>query len=191
MSYFDNSPGLVDDLSPAPPAAAQPAAAPAAAAVDPGAAQDRAAELEALARQADGLPYGSEVRTHIARGVESLGGDAAAGAAAAEEWEATFRAHGIAQPDVLQLIEVGLAVERGGPPSEDVEQQWLREIPERLCQEFGSPEAAERAADLAAAYVGRDPQLLAWLEETRLGSHPRVVLAIAKAAHNARRAGKF
>lgn len=211
MPFYDASPGMIDDIpkaeapapAPAPAPGAKPAPAPPAPTyVDnlsaPPASPADAAEVKArstlvdkLAAQADAMPHGSEVGVSLTRAAEGSGlmGDAAA--AVASEWADTFKAHGIAATDAMQLVDIGASIHRNGPPDEATEAVWLSEVVEGLRREFGSPEAAERAADLAGAWVARDPRLLAWLEATRLGSHPRVVLALAKAAHTAHKAGKW
>lgn len=214
MAFYDNSPGMVDDIEPVAPAADPPQ--PAAPAADPapparsepppgfyfadlGAppappppdAAGRAAAVAELVQSADGLPLGSDVGVALTRAAADLGQDAEAAAATAAEWGDTFRAHGIAQNDAHDCISAAMTIERDGIPDEDTEAAWLPEVQERLAREFGGQEAGERAADLARAFVARDPALLAYLERTRLGSHPRVVLAIAKAAHKARNAGRF
>lgn len=218
MAFYDNSPDLVDDIpkaeapaptrdSAAPPA---PAAPPAAAAppapgyyiadlsappspppADAAEIEGRASFVDTLAAQADAMPHGSEVAVHLGRAAEAAGlaGDEAA--AVAGEWAATFKAHGVSAVDAVDLTDIGARVYREGIPDESTEAGWVSQINERLRSEFGSAEAAERAADLARAWVARDPRLCDWLERTRLGSHPRVVLALAKAAHNARKAGRF
>lgn len=201
MSFYDNSPGMVDDIPPAvstPPADAAPepgkpvpAAGPAA---PPAAAPDaagRAAAVAELEKSADGLPLGSDVGVALTRAAAELGQDEASAATTAAEWLSTFKAHGIAQGDAHDCISAAMTIERDGIPDEDTEAAWLPEVQERLAREFGGEEAGERAADLARAFVARDPALLAYLERTRLGSHPRVVLAIAKAAHKAHAAGKW
>ena len=151
----------------------------------------REAELAELGKASDGLPFGADVGVALTRAAHDVGASAAEAEAVTAEWLGTFAAHGIAQDDAHTLIEIGASVTRGGPPSEEMEAGWISEIEDRLAREFGGQEAAERAADLAAAYIARDKRLCEWLEATRLGGHPRVVLAIAKAAHNARKAGKF
>jgi hypothetical protein len=203
-AFYDNSPGMVDDIitppapgaAPTPPAAADPPAstdtpAPPTPPADAAEVKARIALVDTLAAQADALPHGSEVAVHLGRAAEAAGlaGDEAA--AVAGEWQATFRAHGVSAGDAVDLITIGAGIHRDGPPDEDTEAGWVREVNDRLRSEFGSAEAAERAADLARAWVARDPRLCAWLERTRLGSHPRVVLALARAAHNARKAGRF
>lgn len=205
-AFYDNSPGMVDDLTPAPtaPAAPAPAVAPPAPSytadlsAPPAPPPANAAEVKArgslvdtLAAQADAMPHGSEVAVHLGRAAEAAGlaGDDAA--AVASEWAGTFKAHGIAANDAVQLIDIGASIHRDGPPDEATEVGWLREVDERLRREFGSAEAADRAADLARAWVQRDARLCDWLERTRLGSHPRVVVALAKAAHTAHKAGKW
>ncbi|GCL64952.1 hypothetical protein [Pseudaquabacterium pictum] len=207
-AFYDNSPGMVDDLTPPPAAPAAPAAPPAAATppasntadmsappapppADAAEVKARGSLVETLAAQADAMPHGSEVVVHLGRAAEAAGlaGDDAA--AVASEWAGTFKAHGIAANDAVQLVDIGASIHRDGPPDEATEVEWLREVDERLRREFGSAEAADRAADLARAWVQRDARLLAWLEATRLGSHPRVVLALAKAAHTAHKAGKW
>lgn len=212
MSFYDNSPGMVDDIPPAvstPPAdaapepgkpapaagpAAPPAAAPAPKPAAPAAAPDAAGRVAAVAeleKDADGLPLGSDVGVALTRAAAELGQDEASAAAVASEWLDTFKAHGIAQGDAHDCISAAMTIERDGIPDEDTEAAWLPDVQERLAREFGGQEAGERAADLARAFVARDPALLAYLERTRLGSHPRVVLAIAKAAHKAANAGKW
>lgn len=206
MAYYDNSPDLVDDIpkaeAPAPPpdSAAPPApgyyiadlsAPPPPPPADAAEIEGRASFADTLAAQADALPFGSEVGVHLGRAAEAAGlaGDEAA--AVVNEWGATFKAHGISASDAMDLTTIGARIQRDGIPDEATEAGWISEINDSLRREFGSAEAAERAADLARAWVARDPRLCDWLETTRLGSNPRVVVALAKAAHKARNAGRF
>ena len=151
----------------------------------------RTALVDTLAAQADALPHGSEVAVHLGRAAEAAGlaGDEAA--AVVNEWSATFKAHGVSASDAMDLTTIGARIQREGIPDEATEAGWVSEINEGLRREFGSAEAAERAANLAGAWVARDPRLLAWLEATRLGSHPKVVIALAKAANTAFKAGRW
>lgn len=153
--------------------------------------EGRASFSDTLAAQADAMPHGSEVAVHLGRAAEAAGlaGDEAA--AVAGEWAATFKAHGVSAADAVDLTDIGARIYREGIPDESTEAGWVSQINERLRSEFGSAEAAERAADLARAWVARDARLCDWLERTRLGSHPRVVVALAKAAHTAQKAGKW
>lgn len=152
---------------------------------------DRGKLAERLAQESDALPHGPEVRVALIRAAESAGNLDTEAQAVADEWAGTFAAHGISARDAVELTGIGAGVQRDGIPDEATEERWLREIPERLRFEFGSAEAAERAAELARAWVGRDARLREYLERTRLGSHPRVVLAIAKAAYQAHTTGKW
>lgn len=146
---------------------------------------------ERLAQESDALPHGPEVRVALMRAAEAAGKLDSEAQAVVDEWAGTFRAHGISSADASDLVTIGAGIQRNGIPDEATEEGWLREIPERLRAEFGSAEAAEQAADLARAWVARDPRLRQYLERTRLGSHPRVVVAIAKAARQAHKAGKW
>lgn len=188
---FDHSPGMVHDLPGEPDdPALKPAPAPAPA-IDPALLQAREAELAELRKTADGMPLGQTTEVALQRACEAVGLDGAEAAAIVAQWLPTFEAHGIAARDVDDCITAGMGIAKSGPPDEATEARWLAQCADMLAREFGGAGPAARMADLARAYVARDKQLCTYLQETRLGSHPRVVLAIARAAHNARRAGKF
>lgn len=152
---------------------------------------ERGTLAERLAQESDALPHGPEVRVALLRAAQEAGKDDAEAQAVADEWASNFRAHGLSSADASDLVTIGAGIQRNGIPDEATEERWLNEIPERLRSEFGSPEAAEQAADLARAWVARDPRLRQYLERTRMGSHPRIVLAVAKAARQAHKAGKW
>ena len=166
-----------------------PATAPAtlAAHEDP----DRAALVASLAAQSDALPFGSEVGVALERAAEDLhlsGDDAKALIA---DFDEAFRAHGISGRDAMDLIPIVTTTLRDGPPDEATEGRWEQGINDALVSEFGSQWAANEAAEVARQWVQRDPALVQFLDDTRLGNNGSVVVAVARAAMNARRAGKF
>ena len=146
-AFYDNSPGMVDDLTPASgppaaPAAPAPAAPPAAATppasniadmsappapppADAAEIKARTALVDTLAAQADALPHGSEVAVHLGRAAEAAGlaGDEAA--AVVNEWSATFKAHGVSASDAMDLTTIGARIQREGIPDEATEAGWV------------------------------------------------------------------
>ena len=55
-----------------------------------------------------------------------------------------------------------------------------------LISEFGSPEGAQRALEAARQLVAKDKALAAWLDDTGLGNHPKVVVTLANKARSKR-----
>jgi hypothetical protein len=75
------------------------------------------------------------------------------------------------------------------PPSEEQEADLVRECVDGLRRKYG-PEWLQVAAD-ARRLAARDPRLVEYLEETRLGSHPKVVLRLAEIARSERLNGRL
>lgn len=168
----------VDKPGPAP--ASPPAAPPAAQGLD---ALRHAPHAEPV------MPYGPEVRNEAVQAAESSGMSAEQAAQVGEAWTAIFHAHGVTPNEATHLVDAGLAVSRGLPDA-DTEAGWIDEATERLRGEYG-PDGSTHALELARRYVKAHPQLDAYLTKTRLGNHPRVVLAVTGAAHRAFKAGRF
>lgn len=219
MSYFDNSPNLVDDLTPKAETEAAvamlgggedkpsnnpnqtptsaPASAPASA---PQAGQptetrsplaaDALIGSERSPFAADVSPYGSHVAINVQRAAESKGRPNDEAIAIGKEWAQSFAHFGVPESHVAHLVGAGLQV-ADAPPTAEVEAAWQAEAKERLAMDFGGPEAGARALETARAWVQKHPQLASFLQRTRLGNHPRVVSAIAETASMARKAGKF
>ena len=181
---FDHPSSRAND-SPAPRPAGAVSAAPLPSA------DERAALVAKLAAQSDGLPLGPEIGVAIERALLELGHGDDEAKEAVSDWLGTFAAHGIASSDAADLVGIAARVMRDGQPDEATEAQWVGGINESLVSTFGSQGAADEAADVARAYVQRDPALVQFLDETRLGNHPRVIASLTRAAMNARRAGKF
>lgn len=188
--WFNASPGMVHDLPGEPDDPALKPTPEPAAAVDPELLKTRDSELAELRKGSDGPPLGQPVDVAFQRAAEALGLPGHEQQELMSQWKPTFEAFGLDESAAIEMVEIGRSAAQRAP-DEATEARWLAQCEDVLAREFGGAEAAARAADLARAYVARDPRLVEYLEETRLGSHPRVVLAVAKAAHNARRAGKF
>ena len=189
---YDASPGLSADIvaptpSPAPAPAPAPAAAPGPAPsqkVAPPLAFDAGAERLVDA----GLPFGSHVEVELRRAAE---GSTVDGDTAAETWLPVFSHHAVADSDVQALVDAGKGIAARGLPDDATVARWRADAQDELQREFGGPENAASARQAADQYLGRHPQLNAWLRAHRLDGHPAVVRAVAKAAHRARNAGKL
>ena len=108
--------------------------------------------------------------------------------AGAAEWEPSFRSFGLSPPDAELLTETGVAVALN-PPSEETVLGWQKDSKAALIGEYG-----DRAAEVLAAtikLVRRDPALVQFLEETRLGVHPAFVRVAAKRAMALKNKGRL
>jgi hypothetical protein len=188
--FFNNSPGLKHDLpgEPDDPALQAPPAPPPA--VDPELLKARESELAELRKGSDGPPLGQPVQVAFQRAAEALGLPAHEQQAISAQWLPTLEAFGLDESAAIEMVEIGRSVAQKAPDEATLD-KWSHDAFERLKIEFGGDEAADRAMDLASAYVARDPRLVTYLKATGLEFHPRVTLAVAKAAHNARKAGKL
>ncbi|MGC4080282.1 MAG: hypothetical protein QM702_25180 [Rubrivivax sp.] len=240
MSFYDNSPGMVDDIprpaaapaprAPAPAASAAPRpASPAPAAggsllgdgpgpqkPTPSPEGAAAAALYSKSQMAEtpdkpapeapgpdslayaphaeaALPYGPNVENALRRAAETSPNTTLAARAdeTAKHWAGVFAAHGVPDAEVAHLIDAGYAVARGDLTPATTDEAWPREALERVAAEYGGPENAQRLIGQARAYVQAHPALDRYLNATRLGNHPRVVLSLVNAANRAVNAGKF
>jgi hypothetical protein len=218
-SFYDNSPGLIDDMAPTPkgdapvallnddkqpptsaakPEAAKPDAA--ASEVRPAVAPKPEQASEIQSPFADGLerspfaadvsPYGSNVPIDVQRAAEAKGKTADEAKAIGAEWVASFAHFGVGQVHISHLIDAGLQVS-DKTPDEATLKSWRTEAQARLASNYGGPEGAAKALKTAQAWVKLHPKLGAFLERTKLGDNPRVIDAIAATAHQARKDGRF
>lgn len=99
-----------------------------------------------------------------------------------------FKDLSIAAPDAQEVVEVFR--EFGPtPPSAEQQESWQAESVNLLKHAYGS-EAAQALAD-ASALAKRDPRVLQALEAAGLGSHPKVIMQLAKAARAERARGRL
>jgi hypothetical protein len=192
---------MVDDLprEAAPPAPAATPPAPAANTADKDVAlftDDTAAEkkpeLEAPSRSpfaADVLPLGPESANSVRALAEANGEDSETAQALADAAVRNLVHFGVPGTHVANVIDACNSLAAGAPDSATVE-AWRRDSMEALGSDFGGPEGAAAALETAKAWVRAQPQLRAWLNSTGLGSHPKLVRAIAATAHQARKDGR-
>ncbi len=96
----------------------------------------------------------------------------------AKHWAQTFNTYGVTESQADHLVAIGVGVLSGRVEAD--ERAWASDARVALSTEFG--QSADLALKLARELVQRDPQLAGFLDSTGLGSHPRVVVALANAA---------
>lgn len=137
----------------------------------------------------DGLDttYAATQRAMISASVEQLGLEPGEAQAASTEWAGRFRQAGIASDVATGLTSVATGVLSGAIKVDPL--AWKNAARAEMATEFGANADAALAA--AREMVAADPPLQAWLQETGLGDHPRVVKAVARAAWAQWKAGKL
>lgn len=108
--------------------------------------------------------------------------------ASATEWAGTFHRYGVTGDAAAHLAEIGIAALANGV-DEAKALSWRNESRAVLTSEFGA--TADQALEDAKRLVASDPTLAAWLDQTGLGNHPRVVATIAQRARHLRNAGRL
>lgn len=211
--FYDNSPGMVDDITPK--AEAEAPAAMLGGEAKPGNANQAPASAPASAPQADQAtetrsplaadaltgaerspfaadvcPYGSSVATTVQQAAESKGRPPEEAKALAAEWAQSFAHFGVPETHIANLVGAGLQV-ADKAPDEATLKTWGEQAKERLAGTYGGAEGGARALATAQAWVRAHPKLAGFLNRTGLGSHPQVVAAIAATADQARKDGRF
>lgn len=128
--------------------------------------------------------YGPAQRAISEAATDRFGLDHETAQAAAAEWTGTFQKYGIGD-EAGQLVNVAVGALAQGP-----DPAWAGAARAALVSDFGGEAGADRALAAAKALVAQDAKLCAFLHETGLGSHPRVVLALANRAHHLKRGAR-
>ncbi|HEV6968102.1 hypothetical protein [Roseateles sp.] len=175
--------------NPAPSESAAPAPANAA---EQGAALFGAEQSDPT-RGAEGLHGALSAYAPTARDIESaatqrLGLTDEEAKASATEWAGTFHKYGVKSDDAAHLAEIGIAALANGVDDAKAH-AWRNESRAVLTSEFGA--TAGQALEDAKRLVASDPTLAAWLDQTGLGNHPKVVATIARRARHLRNAGRL
>lgn len=142
---------------------------------------------------ADGMQGSLSAYAPTARDIESaaterLGLTDQEAKASATEWASTFNKYGVTSDDAAHLAEVGIAALVHGV-DDDKALAWRNQSQAVLTSEFGA--TAGEALEDAKRLVAADPALAAWLDQTGLGNHPKVVATIAKQARQLRNSGRL
>lgn len=106
----------------------------------------------------------------------------------ATEWAGTFAKYSVSADDAAHLAEIGIAALANGVDDAKA-LTWRNESRAVLTSEFGA--SADQALDDARRLVASDPTLAAWLDQTGLGNHPKVVATVAQRARHLRNAGRL
>jgi hypothetical protein len=121
--------------------------------------------------------HASTQRQIVELGVDRLGMDPAEARRSADEWGSTFAKYGLGSEESAHVVEVAAAVLAG---SVEPDPSWAPEARKLLSSEFGGN--ADRVLAEARKLVAADPKLAAFLDDTGLGNHPRIVALAARAA---------
>lgn len=106
--------------------------------------------------------------------------------AAAAEWREIAADVGLSVSDTSELADIIYGTKE--IPSAEVLVGWEREALDDLRREYGEKGAQQALAD-AQRLIARDPRVAYMLEETGLGSHPKFVAHVVRAARSQR--GRF
>lgn len=124
----------------------------------------------------------------VSAGVERLGVDKAEAQASSQAWAEVFRDADVNTTEASTLVQVAVSALANGV-DDDTVGQWAIDAKNLIRTEFGATSAL--ALKDARAYVAQHPKLAAYLDQTGLGNHPRVVLAAARKGRALRAAGKL
>ena len=153
---------------------------------------DAFSSAEKLFDAADAEPilstYAPVARDIESAATERLGLTPDEASASASEWGQTFHRYGVSSTEAAHLVEIGVAALVNGVDDAKAT-SWRSESTAALTSAFGA-NAGQALAD-AKALVAKDPTLAAWLEQTGLGDHPKVVAAVAQRARQMRNSGRL
>lgn len=132
----------------------------------------------AEAERALASTYGSAQRAIESTAIERLNLSPDEAVEAVRDWTPRFQQYGLSGEEADTLVQVAAGAIAG-----NVDQSsWPGQARDALISEFGGNDGATRALDAARALVAKDPALARWLDQTGLGSHPRVVVTLANKA---------
>jgi hypothetical protein len=131
--------------------------------------------------------YGNATREIESAALENLETPEAAAQIAAqyEPWMQEFQLN---STEASQLTELGVAA-AVNPPSDEVVAGWVEASRAGLRQDFG-PRAGE-ALQAARQLIAKNPQLVAFLENTGLGNNPAYVRLACEKAMDLKKRGKL
>lgn len=132
--------------------------------------------------------FASVERSIVTAATERLGLSDSEAEAGAQEWTERWRTFGVESHEADVVTEIGVAAIANGV-DESTEFQWAIDARQALKAEFGDQH--QRALEGAKALIAKDHALRRFLDETGLGSHPKVVLLAARKAEAMRRKGRL
>jgi hypothetical protein len=110
--------------------------------------------------------------------------------AVVNEWRRIAGDAGLSSAELGEVVSLAKQI-TASPPDEATEAAWNAQNVEQLISAAGDASQAQRDLDLARALVARDPRLFAWLEKTKMGSHPQVVRLVLEKARSQAVAGRL
>lgn len=129
----------------------------------------------------------STQRVIEAAAVERFGLEPADARESAQEWAGVFNRYSLSSAESQHLTEIAVGVMTGSTEVDAL--AWANDARAALTSEYG--DSAETMLAASRKLVAQDPKLYDYLHRTGLGSHPKVVLAIARKARSLQRAGRL